>query len=457
MLGLLISQPGCRPAAEDSEPLNLILISLDTVRADRLSSYGYENPTTPRLDQFAESAVLFSNCLAQSTATAPSHMSLFTGQYVHRHGLTRNAKPRFPPATLASVMRDEGWTTAAFTGHGSMRAELGHGVGFDVFQSKRGKMSPSRNLPEVIPEALAWLDERPPGPFFLFVHGYDPHCPYAPPEPWLRDVLAVHGDPRGLSQRCSIYEWEELLKHGGLRKPQQRLLSDLYDAELSAADVLIGEFIDALGERDLLDRSIIVFTSDHGEVLGDRAWVGHTRMWEEELHVPLMIRFPEGQWSGRRSDPVQLVDVASTILAALELPGIPGMQGLDLMPGIQNGSALAPQGRMRLTQLGLQMTVRFDDRFKVLQGRDMRESARHLVTGDQVYDLEADPMELKNLINTSDGRTTHKELIARYQSWRDETSSDDELYIGEERAVGDEVEHVRMLESLGYTAGGDDE
>lgn len=126
------------------QPLNLIFISLDTVRADRLSSYGYERPTTRHLDVLAETSVLFTDCVAQSTATAASHMSIFTGQYVHRHGLADNTRVRFPQATLASALRDHGWCTAAFTGHGSLQAKLGHDVDFELFHSESTDAGPTR-------------------------------------------------------------------------------------------------------------------------------------------------------------------------------------------------------------------------------------------------------------------------------------------------------------------------
>ena len=170
-----------------SEPRrpNLILISLDTCRADRLSCYGAERENTPSLDAFAQQAVRFTDCLSQSALTAPSHMSMLTGHFVHRHGLLDNQGSVEPPYTLASHLASMGWRTAAFTGHGSFQAKHGLGKGFEVFESETSPSADThtRRLEEVVPGALRWVDSLGGEPFFLLVHAYDQHCPYWPPEP----------------------------------------------------------------------------------------------------------------------------------------------------------------------------------------------------------------------------------------------------------------------------------
>lgn len=446
---------GCSGEAPIKQPLNLILISLDTVRADRLSFYGYDLATTQHLDAFADTSVLFGNCVAQSTATAASHMSIFTGQYVHRHGLADNTQVRFPGVTLASVLRDHGWRTAAFTGGGSLRATLGHDVGFDLFRSdsESGPMHPSRNLPEVVPEALRWLDEPSREPFFLFVHGYDPHCPYSPPEPWLSERL---GPDRGefdleLQKACGMREWGPLMAGDGFGDDELERLDALYDAELAAADDALGKFFAALEARNLLDRSIIVFTSDHGELLGEHGWVGHTRLWENEIRVPLLIRFPGGRFARRLDDPVQHIDLLPTLLASLGVEAPEGVQGMDLMPLIRDQISI-PAPRMRITQIGKRVAVRFADGLKIVAGPDDRNVASAQPQGPQIYDLDGDPSESLNLYETPEGRKRYDALWNRYRIWRRETSEDDVHFAGTPRPLSDAEQHEKMLKALGYVS-----
>ncbi|HED66793.1 MAG TPA: hypothetical protein ENJ09_14710, partial [Planctomycetes bacterium] len=199
---LLVLALGACTGASAPEPTSVVLISLDTTRRDALGLYGAPRPT-PRLDALAEASAVFEDCQAQSTATAPSHMSILTGMSVQRHGLLKNGETSTPTISLASVLRDAGYRTAAFTGHGSLQGKFGPGYGFDVFVSwpedepATGEGAEyQRSIREAAAEGLAFLDTLPEGtPFFLFVHGYDPHLPYWPPEP-LRSEYAgwYHND-----------------------------------------------------------------------------------------------------------------------------------------------------------------------------------------------------------------------------------------------------------------------
>lgn len=230
-------------------------------------------------------------------------------------------------------------------------------------------------------------------------------------------------------------------------------LSELYDAELTAADGVIGEFLEALEARNLLDRSIVVFTSDHGEVLGNHGWVGHTRLWEEEIRVPLLVRFPEGRFARRLADPVQHIDLVPTLLSALGVDIPPGVQGMDLMPRIREESAI-PKDRMRITQIGPRIAVRFDGRVKVVAGADGRRVARRQPRGPQIYDLGVDPDERENLYETPEGRKRYDALWRRYREWRQEPRDADARFLGVSRPLSDAEDHIRMLEALGYVSDG---
>jgi len=397
--------------------------------------------------------VLFEDCMASSSLTAPSHMSLFTGQTVHRHGLVDNETPVFPETTLASELARHGWRTAAFTGHGSLRADLGHGVGFETFESWVGeeRWPFSRNLPEVLPRATRWLDERDPSaPFFLFVHGYDPHCPYAPPEPWRAQYAGWYAGDLDADGLCGPGVFRRKIEDGSIGRDELRLLNDLYDAEIRAADEALGAFLDALRERGLLERSILVFTSDHGESIGHHEWVGHGQMWNEMLHVPFLVRFPEGRWAGRQRALVQTTDVLPTLLSALGLSIPDGVQGMDLLPLLRDGTGL-PAGRLRVARSGSAVAVRFGLRWSLL----LRDAGDAFLD-PMLFDLRADPGEHHDLAADEASRSDLERLLARYADWRRRNEADDARFRGRpgDPARGDPLADER-LRALGYA--GDDE
>jgi arylsulfatase A-like enzyme len=443
----------CAPAEEpvaEGERLNLILISLDTCRADRLSCYGAERENTPNLDRMAADSVLFEDCLSQSCVTAPAHMSLLTSHYVHRHGLKKNGLERFPPYTLASVLKDAGWRTGAFTGHGSFQAKYGHGVGFEVFESWTAGPEAwpfTRNLPEVIPGALAWIDQED-DPFFLLLHGYDPHCPYWPEEPARSTYGGWYQGKFKPDRACGPPEYLNLIRRGRVGDDEVRYVNDLYDAEIFQADQAIGGFLDELERRGLLDTSVVVFTSDHGEDLGAKDRIGHGALTPGILSVPLLVRFPDGRHRGVLSDPVELVDLMPTLLSALgvEVPG--GIQGRDLMPLIRDRRAPWVGERMRIAQANEKVSLRFGKRWKLDFGLEEGRA-----TDPRLYDLSRDPGELRNLYSQPGGRERFEDLAGRFLEWRSRSASEDaSLYSG---ATGDSTaEDQAMLEALGYTEGG---
>ena len=456
---LLALVVGCGEDRSHIQRLNLILISLDTCRADRLSVYGARRENTPNLDDFAAEAILFRDCLAQSALTAPSHLSMLTGHYVHRHGLFNNQGSRKPPYSLASLLGSLGWRTAAFTGHGSFQSKHAGGFGFDTFQSWVGpEREPfSRNLDEVLPHANAWLDEHrrdhPHDNFFLLVHGYDPHCPFVPPDEfgmkygdWYEGALELDGV-------CHPKEFRSKMEDGEIGRDELRYINDMYDAEVAAADELLGAFFDDLEQRGLFENSIVVFTSDHGEVLGNHGWIGHGQTWEEALKVPLIVRFPGGQWAASHDAPVQHVDLVPTLLSALGAAPPPGLQGIDLMPLVRGEAQPVGAERMRVSRVGVfpnQVAVRFGKRWKIMF--EERSNGPHQ---PRLFDLRKDALERTNLARTEEGRPRFDEIYARYQAWRESTREDDVRFGAREGAALDSPADLEALRALGYV--GDDE
>lgn len=435
-------------------PRNVILISLDTTRSDRLTPYGAERDNSPNLARLAEESVVWTDCWAQSTSTGPSHRSLFTGQYVHRHGMHDNFY-HSQAYSLASLLKAAGYTTAAFTGGGFLRESFGFDHGFDEFvgispegRSTRGMKS----LDLVLPRVHDWLDRRPQDrPFFLFVHGYDPHCPYWPPEPYRGSYSNWYRGGLDLSAACGHDEFNELSAGGALGEDGRRLLNDLYDASIASADEQLGVLLERLRREGLLDDSLLIFTSDHGESLGEHGWVGHIRMWEEQIQVPLMIRFPGGEWAARRDDAVQHVDVLPTILDALGLELPPGAQGISLMPFVR-GEAATLEERMRLCKFAGREAVRFGKQYKLIfrrQGGD--------IVDQELYDMILDPWETQNLLQKDGAARIGADILERYLAWREETDSADRAHRGTRKRVELDAEEQRALDELGYVLGAEEE
>lgn len=281
---------------------NVILISLDTLRADHLGCYGYEKNTSPNIDAFAKSAVLFERCMAPASWTTPSHATVFTGlpSSAHRAGglMHRRLRPSF--TTLAEVFRDEGYLTAAYTEGIAMSGELGFDQGFDTYGDGYGPGLKPGSAEKTFTKGLDWLDRHGDHPFFLYLHTYEIHAPYQAPEPF--HSRFAEGVPPGVIPEA-----------GGVAIEKAR---DAYDAEIAYTDDALGKLFDALQERGLLESSLVVIFSDHGEEFGEHGGITHARtVFQEQLHVPLIVRMPGATPpTGRVSQLVGLGDIFATIL-----------------------------------------------------------------------------------------------------------------------------------------------
>jgi arylsulfatase A-like enzyme len=445
LVGLIVA---CAPT-EAPRP-NVILVSMDTLRADRLSYYGrIERQTTPLLDRLAAESVVFTDCLAPSTVTGPSHLSMFTGQLPERHGLLENGAKASPESTLASVLADAGWHTAGFTGGGYLRERYGLAKGFETYRARGGPLAKfKRTFETSMPYALEWLKAQPPDePFFLFLHGFDPHCPYEPPPDVLRRFARVQPPPFDPAGMCGEKHYLPRLAAGDFGPAEHEHLEDLYDALVAAADESLAPLVNYLRESGLLERSILVFTSDHGEGLGEHGWIGHGRLWDEQARVPLFVRFPEQRWSGTRDAPVSLIDLVPTLCEAVGVPVPAGTQGVSLLPLVRGDGALAPD-RMRVVTFADEVSVRFGTRWKASFRRTGGGAA-----DVRLYDLENDPGEEHDLAGTTDGATRAAEILERFEVWRADAAADDARFrsVGERPDLTDE--EAAELSGLGYLDG----
>ncbi len=315
-------------------PEHVVLITVDTLRADRLGVYGDAAARTPQIDALAAGSLRFERAYAHASSTLPSLASLMTGLLPAQHGSTANVGALRPDvATLATLLGEHGFASAGFVGSYVLRPERGLARGFAHYTREYGARESNRAQPEnraasLTDAAIAWLDARPQqSPFLLWVHYQEPHGPYAPPA---APPAASAGPelPRSATQsgRGAIprYQW---LGHGRLAEYEAR-----YAGEIAEVDRQLGRLLAALHQRGLFERSVVVFTADHGEAFGEEdLYCAHGEGLQEVLlRVPLLLRAP-GLAPGVRRDAVRLIDVVPTVLALLGLPdvGLPGRSLLE--------------------------------------------------------------------------------------------------------------------------------
>jgi len=314
----------CAPA-EPPGP-GLVVVTLDTLRADHLGSYGYFRDTAPHLDRLARESLLFENAWATAASTLASHVALFTGRHANRTGVHRNRHnfvPRAgrPPRLLAQWLRDAGWRTGAFVSAPPVAPDTGLPHGFDTYDGPRFK----RDAFTTTERALAWLDGVE-GPYFLWLHYFEPHGDYDPPERFRR--FRADAELRAFLAARAFADPAD---------PDVLERHDLYDGEIAAADAALAGLVEGLRGRGGWDALTLVVTADHGEGLLEHGVPTHPEVWREQLHVPLLIKLPRalGVAPGRRPELASLVDVVPTLVGALDLPAPPEavaeLEGVDLL------------------------------------------------------------------------------------------------------------------------------
>ena len=323
-------------AAVSRPPLNVILISLNALRADHLKIYGYGKDTAPNISRLAGEGVVFEQAVAQSHWTLSSLASLFTSKYVHSHGLyERGQKLSRKEVTLAEALKAGGYRTAAFTGGLDMTGSYGLARGFDVYFDDTGK-KPVGSLNEIMPKALDWLAARRNDRFFLFLDSYDIHPPFD--KPWPGGKEPDYSGP--LKGKSLDYNFLKGFKGGSLRLTAEDLayVNSRYDAGIAYADGFIGELLAKLSELNLSTGTLVIFTAEHGEELGDHGGFdrfGEGNLYDEAVRVPLIIKNPLWASGGARvTAQAQLIDVMPTVLDILGLPAPGGVQGASLVPSV---------------------------------------------------------------------------------------------------------------------------
>jgi choline-sulfatase len=375
-LGLLAAVLLLRPGRErtfrslsGSAP-NVLLITLDTTRADHLGCYGFELAATPNLDRLARNGIRFARVYAPAPLTLPSHSSIMTGLYPATHGVRNNGHDLAPKwRTLAEILKGRGFSTAAFVSSFSVDSRFGIGRGFDVYddmfqpQAVLKGANAERRAGETFARFSSWLDKSGQNRFFAWVHYYDPHLPYDPPSPY-----------------------------------RERFSGRPYDGEIAYMDQYVGAVLDALEAKGVLDKTLIVVAGDHGEGLGAKVEMGHgIFLYEETLRVPLIFNDPKAFPRPRVVESaVRLVDVAPTILETLGLKAeATGMEGQSLVPWIK------AKARPDLTSVIETFYPRENFGWSELVGIVSGPWKYIQAPRPELYDLQSDPGEVTDLAASS--------------------------------------------------------
>jgi arylsulfatase A-like enzyme/predicted Zn-dependent protease len=415
---LLVLLLACnREAHKNLRRANILLVTLDTTRADRIGVYGYAKAETPYLDRLAGDGVLFEHCITPSAFTLPSHSTIMTGLYPPQHGVRLNGDAALGQAnvTLAERLAANGYRTGAFAGAFVLDGRWGLSQGFahydDEFHLGKDQRLDlarvQRPANQVVDAALAWLNQKNAQPFFAWVHLYDAHTPYAPPEPF-----------------------------------RARFASSPYDGEIAFADSQVGRLLDWIERQGLRDDTIVVVTADHGEGLGSHGEDEHGYyVYDYAVRVPLLMRIP-GTSGVRVAQQVRTVDIFPTLLELATGEKVEGIEGRSLERLIAGEKEDAPRyaySESMATNLQYGWSALYSLR---KDGYKYIDAPR-----GELYDLTRDPGEATNRLDEE--RRVARELRAELTKIREEA----ERRAPKTEEANLDQETVRMLASLGYMSG----
>jgi arylsulfatase A-like enzyme/Tfp pilus assembly protein PilF len=403
-----------RPPIRRDPGLSVLLVTIDTLRADALGCYGRQGAETPWIDRLAEGGVRFVEAHSHNVVTLPSHANLLSGRYPLQHGVRDNTGFRYPATqpTIATLLKDAGWRTGAFVSAFPLDSRFGLDRGFDVYDDRLGGaetttafLVPERKGTKTVAAARGWLDGVRGQRSLAFVHLYEPHFPYAPPEPFA-----------------------------------SRFRSDPYHGEVAAADAALGPLLEPILAEGAAARTLVVLTADHGESLGEHGEDTHgVFAYEATLHVPLIVYAPGLFSHGVVGTPVRHVDVVPTVLDALGLAIPEGLPGRSLLP-LVNGGQAAPR-ESYLESLSSSLNRGWAPLYGVLD-RDLMKYVDLPIP--ELYDLRRDPSEQHNLA------ASRPQDLDRLRGLLGRLRADD---VGVGARVREEEATLERLRALGYVGG----
>lgn len=480
VLSVALASLACSGAPPDSP--SILLVVIDTLRADHLGVYGHQiHPTSPNLDALAERAAVFDNAYATSPWTLPSMGSIYTGEIPTRHGagvmirdvgalpprteldsLIRKARGTFYAldpglSTLAERMRERGYVTAAVVNNPFLDPQFGIDRGFDSYDYTPDDRRKLRTADAGVDAALAWFREHVEGsgdgrPFFFVLHLFDPHMPYAAPEPWLGRFSSPWEEIWETPVDNFFPIREEIRHRSDLAEDAAAFQIALYDEEIAFADHHLGRLFDWLKEAGRYDETVIAVTSDHGEEFYEHRRFEHgAQLYDEALRVPMIFRGP-GIDPGRHATPVSLVDLYPTLLevAGMEPESeVEGVSLASLLAGAGAGGTGAGSGAgrpgvpPRFDRLLFAERSLYGSEKKAVIRWPMKAIVDYEKGRERLYDLEADPGETVNLFE--ERKELYLELLARLQEilrTADHYARDNEIEL--------DPETLEKIRALGY-------
>ncbi len=390
--------------------LNVLFITVDTLRADHLGAYGYVRDTSPNIDKLAKEGILFSQAVTQWPKTTPSFVSMLTSTYGHYNGVIRSTGQKVSDyfVLLPEILKNANYNTVGIVTNGNLAAAYGFNQGFDTYIETWRKSQSDKDAKPVTENALSWLkDNSYKGKFFMWLHYSDPHSRYEPPGPYngmyvgdkyysgsqrARFNPGLNDDIGGIPRRSRLGNHDEI----GYYIAQ-------YDAEIRYVDENIGRILDAVKAMGLRNNTLIILTADHGESLGEHNYYfEHGRLpYDDCVRVPLIIKIPglksKIKTIGR---PVELVDVMPTILDSLKIPLNKEAQGKSLVPLMLGDTHSIPEyvfteaGYMQNYQRVIRTKI-----WKLIYIPDKKDQKIMQGMPFELYNIESDPKELDNLIN----------------------------------------------------------
>jgi arylsulfatase A-like enzyme len=417
------------------EPHPTVVIALNAVRADHLGCYGYGRATSPNIDALAGESVRFEWAFSQAPDPAPSQASIVSGLYPRTHQMF-DETTRLPSevVTMAEVFSEEDLPTAAFVDGGFMSEAFGLAQGFSTFDDSAGG-----GIAEIAPKAMAWLEEHAEENFFLLVHAYDAHAPYAPPSEYREMFLegleppsdGFAPTPEQMKPRRDGQATANMLLPRNLEYAKA-----LYDAEIRHLDHWVGQLMDKLASLGLDERATVVLLSDHGQEFQEHGDLLHGQIYSTVTRVPMMVRLPGGQHAGTIADYAETVDVMPTLLE---------LSGISIPDPVQGESLVAMAlGKGQPPYLAFTESTHFGGQLAVAMG-----GYRMILNLDperaELYDLTADPLERKNIARKEPKRL--QVLNGRLQDWRQRVES--ASYDPEKQEEVDQ-DTLDQLKGLGY-------
>lgn len=422
---LLVSS--CRSAPKSStpeapphlRPLNVVVVTIDTLRPDHLHCYGYANIETPVLDTFASSGALFETAVTSTPLTPPAHASIFTGQYPTEHHVrnTGGFVLQSSARTLANILHEQGWDTAAFVGSAVLKKAFGFNAGFNVYDDQMPKPGkgdefredPERRASEVVDRAIAWLNQQSGKPYFLWVHLYDPHLPYRPPGEFAQKY---RGHP--------------------------------YDGEIAYTDQQLGRLLEVVHRKSAPDQTILSVLSDHGESLGEHGEYSHgIFLYDATLRIAFLMSGPGIASGARVKDQVRSIDFLPTLLELMGGKAPAQVQGVSLVPVLARQEA--PSAAVSYAET---LYPKMNMGWAELRGIRTNHWKYIRAPRPELYDLSQDPGETANVIQQ------HSAEVQRFEAQLQKVispSGNGKTERVETNLVDERI--MSQLKSLGYLSG----